>query len=75
MPENKNKIDPTKYPKSEQEGADEENDLANVPQSGLGREDQAKPSKTDDLREDELEEGRREDADDEVTSRQPRVGE
>ena len=75
MPENKTKIDPTKYPKSEQEGADEDNDLGSRPQSGRDKENEVKPSKTDDVREDELHENRDEDEDeDEVTSRQPRIG-
>lgn len=74
MPENKNRIDPTRYPKSEQEGADEENDEGSRPQSGRYQGDSSKPSKTDDIREDELNEDRDRDQD-EVTSRQPRIGE
>lgn len=73
MPDNK-KIDPTRYPKSEQEGADEDNDLGGRPQSGREQDSELKPSKTDDIREDELGEKRDED-EDEVTSRQPRLGE
>ncbi len=78
MPENKTKLDPTRYPRSEQEGADEDNDLGGRLQSGRSEDHEVKPSKTDDIREDELSEGRRdqedEEEEDEVTSRQPRIG-
>lgn len=72
MPEN-TKLEPTRYPRSEQEGADEDHELGGHPQRGRDRDNEIKPSKTEDLREDELVETRDED-EDEVTSRQPRIG-